>query len=305
MTRALESAADCTILKANPLLTATLGGYSYRIERKGDASIYTVSDGKATISLPIEWAFGQGAAGQTYMFQRNGQWYESRVSYYTAIQGLDITLGAQDVPAQNLDEAAGRLTDRAGAGKCFNCHATHALEKREFVPASMIQGIRCERCHGDSASHLIAVKSGDASHAAMRKLGELSTEELSDYCGECHRTWSQIASLGPRGIGNVRFQPYRLQSSLCYDAEDRRIRCTACHDPHSEVSTAPAAYDTACKACHSPHAAPSTKASLRICKTSTKNCVTCHMPKLELPGSHKLFSDHRIRIARANEEYPD
>ena len=33
------------------------------------------------------------------------------------------------------------------------------------------------------------------------------------------------------GVANVRFQPYRLISSKCYDAEDSRIRCTACHDP--------------------------------------------------------------------------
>jgi hypothetical protein len=305
MTRALESGADCAILRANPLLTADLGGYTYRIERKGNTSIYTVTDGKATITVPLEWAFGQGAAGQTYLFEREGRWYESRVSYYTAIKGLDITIGAQDVPARNLDEAAGRLTARTEAGQCFSCHATRAVEKHDLTLTSMIQGIQCERCHGDTDKHLAAVRSGDTANAAMRKLGALSTEELSDYCGECHRTWSQIAAIGPRGIGNVRFQPYRLQSSRCYDSEDRRIRCTTCHDPHSEVKTDPAAYDARCKACHARNAAPATKASLRICKVATKNCTSCHMPKLELPGSHKKFSDHEIRIARANEKYPD
>jgi hypothetical protein len=28
------------------------------------------------------------------------------------------------------------------------------------------------------------------------------------------------------------------------------------------------------------------------------------MPKLELPGAHHKFSDHRIRIVRPNEKYP-
>ncbi len=305
MTRALESAADCAILKANPNLSATLNGYTYRIERQGNNSLYSVTDGKDTIRVPLEWAFGLGAAGQTYLFERDGRWYESRVSYYTAIQGLDITIGAQDVPARNLDEAAGRLTARTEAGQCFSCHATDAVEKRELTLTSMIEGIQCERCHGESGDHLRAVKTGDAAHAGMRKLGALSTEDLSDFCGECHRTWSQIASTGPRGIGNVRFQPYRLQSSKCYDAEDRRIRCTACHDPHSDIRTEPAAYDANCKACHSRGASPPTKASSRICHVSTKDCTSCHMPKLELPGSHKKFSDHEIRIARANEKYPD
>jgi formate-dependent nitrite reductase cytochrome c552 subunit len=33
-------------------------------------------------------------------------------------------------------------------------------------------------------------------------------------------------------------------------------------------------------------------------------CVTCHMPKLELPGAHHKFSDHRIRVVRPGKSYP-
>jgi hypothetical protein len=29
------------------------------------------------------------------------------------------------------------------------------------------------------------------------------------------------------------------------------------------------------------------------------------MPKVELPGSHARFTDHDIRIVRANESYPN
>ncbi len=305
MTRALESGANCAILKANPRLTTTINGYSYQIERVGNESIYTVSNGKETVRVPLEWAFGQGEAGQTYMFQRDGRWYESRVSYYTAVKGLDLTIGAQTVPARNLDEAAGRLTAPTEAGQCFDCHATHAVAKRELTLPDMTAGVQCERCHGDADRHLAAELSGDKANAAMRKLGAMSTEEVSDFCGQCHRTWSQIAAQGPRGILNIRFQPYRLQSSRCYDAEDPRIRCTACHDPHAQIRTVPADYDANCKACHSRGAKPATKASSRICRVSTKNCATCHMPQLELPGAHKKFYDHEIRIARANEKYPD
>jgi hypothetical protein len=305
MTKALESAEECAILKANPRLTVRIGGYFYQIDRVGKESFYSVTDGKDTIRIPVEWAFGQGAAGQTYLFQRGGRWYESRVSYYSAIKGLDTTIGSQDTTAQNLDEAAGRLTAANEPSQCFNCHATHAVAKRELTLPAMLVGIRCERCHGDSDRHLAAVRTGDSAKAGMRKLGALSTEDLSDFCGECHRTWSQIAMSGPRGIRNVRFQPYRLQSSRCYDAEDRRIRCTACHDPHADVRTDPASYDANCKACHSAGAKPATTASSHLCRVATKGCVTCHMPQVELPGAHKKFYDHEIRIARANEKYPD
>src|SRR5579871_277793 len=60
--RAMESIAACDILKTNPLLTFQSGKYSYRIERKGQQSIYTVTDGVQTIAVPLDWAFGLGQA---------------------------------------------------------------------------------------------------------------------------------------------------------------------------------------------------------------------------------------------------
>jgi hypothetical protein len=29
------------------------------------------------------------------------------------------------------------------------------------------------------------------------------------------------------------------------------------------------------------------------------------MPRLELPGAHKKFTDHKIRVVKPNEPYPD
>ena len=114
----------------------------------------------------------------------------------------------------------------------------------------------------------------------MRKLGALTTEEMSDFCGQCHRTWSQIASKGPRGIQNVRFQPYRLANSKCYDAADRRIRCTACHDPHRAVET-----DGGRVRCEM--RGVSCAARRASAGSGKSDCVTCHMPRLELPGAHR------------------
>jgi hypothetical protein len=161
----------------------------------------------------------------------------------------------------------------------------------------MTEGVQCERCHGASEAHLRRT-------SPMPKLGTFTTEEMSDFCGQCHRTWSQIAMNGPRGILNVRFQPYRLGNSKCYDVADNRIRCTACHNPHRDLELSARAYDVKCVACHS-RKAPSTKGSSHICRVGTKDCVTCHMPRLDLPGAHKKFTDHMIRIVKAGELYPD
>jgi hypothetical protein len=41
------------------------------------------------------------------------------------------------------------------------------------------------------------------------------------------------------------------------------------------------------------------------CPVSGKDCVTCHMPKYDIPGMHYKFTDHWIRVAKAGEPYPD
>src|SRR4051794_29539702 len=60
MAHAMELVAECAILKEHPLLTFKEGPYSYRIERKAEASIYSVSDGQQTVTAPVVWAFGLG-----------------------------------------------------------------------------------------------------------------------------------------------------------------------------------------------------------------------------------------------------
>jgi hypothetical protein len=101
----------------------------------------------------------------------------------------------------------------------------------------------------------------------------------------------------------VRFQPYRLANSHCFDGADPRISCVACHDPHQKVSHDPAYYDQKCLACHSatallapPHA--------KVCSVAKSNCSSCHMPRVPFPGGHFIFTDHDIRIVKAGEPYP-
>lgn len=301
MANALQGIPECQILRDHPKLRFHEGEYTFEIARDGDKSVYRVTDGEKTLTLQLAWAFGLGSAGQTYVFERDGQWYESRVSYFNAVHGLDLTLGAQNIHPKNLNEAAGRPMDRTSARECFDCHSTGAVHGNTLQVSGLIPGLQCENCHGPAARHAQAMKRGEARGAAMPKLSAMSTEEMSDFCGRCHRTWAQIAAAGPQGVLNVRFQPYRLTNSKCYSATDERIRCVACHDPHREIVREAAFYDAKCLACHGRAAAK----PLKACPVAAKDCVTCHMPKIELPGSHNLFSDHQIRIAREHEPYPN
>src|SRR5690242_8518030 len=102
MALALSSAADCQILQANPQLKFSNGAWRYEIKRTGNRSLYTVSDGTNTFSTPILWCFGRGHSGQTYVIERDGIYYESRVSFFPALKALDFTPGAPRIIPASL-----------------------------------------------------------------------------------------------------------------------------------------------------------------------------------------------------------
>jgi hypothetical protein len=303
MAHALETAEQSAVLIDHPLLTATWGKYSYRIQRQGDRSLYSVTDGATTLTLPIHWVMGASSAvGQTYILEKDGELYESRMSWFKELNGLGPTLGGNGSLPADVHEAAGRLMSHDDKLLCFGCHATNASQGRQLTLERMFPGVQCQHCHEGTEDHLAAMSSRNghpAVPAALAKLQGMSAEQASNFCGRCHRTWTEIAVQPNPSISNIRFQPYRLTGSKCYDPDDERISCLACHNPHQEASARPVNYDAKCAACHS-----GGKISAKACPVSKTKCVGCHMPKIELPGGHYRFSDHRIRIVKPNEPYP-
>jgi hypothetical protein len=300
MAHALELASKSGILNSHEILTFKDAKYSYRIEHHEDQILYSVSDGTDTFQAQIEWAFGFGRAGQTYVYRKDGNFYESRVSFYGELNGLDFTIGVQNKKPSNIVEAAGRLMSEPEKPSCFGCHATNARIGNQLTLDKLVPGVQCERCHGSAERHVASMTQGDKTDSSMKRLGAMTTEETSNFCGQCHRTWEEIAG-GPKlGVLSVRFQPYRLTESKCYDSDDSRISCTACHNPHREVDAVTKDYDSKCQACHA-----GSKPTARACHVAQTNCVSCHMPRVEMPGSHHQFTDHRIRVVKANAPYPE
>ena len=299
MAQALETVESCDILKKHPDLQFQEGPFHTEIKRDGDRSILTVTRGDESFTVPILYALGQGKAGQTYVFQHDGAMYESRTSFYDALNGLDITIGDIGTKPQNVLEAAGRRLVPVEAAGCIGCHSNGGVAGAVLHLDSMVPGVGCQSCHGQVEKHAAAVRAGDVAAAKLPHLADLAAEDVSELCGKCHRTWAQVAEMGMRGPNTVRFQPYRITNSKCYDVEDKRIRCTACHDPHGQLNTNLASYDAKCAACHS------TSLHTKVCPVAKDNCVSCHMPKIDLPGAHAQFTDHEIRIVRPGAPYPN
>jgi hypothetical protein len=274
-----------------------------------------VTDGQQTVTLPILYAFGQGKAGQTYVLQYEGAFYESLVSYYNEIKGLDFTIGAARTVPESLRGAIGRRLPENEVSNCFSCHSTGGIVAGKLDLEKMTPGIRCEACHGPGGRHVETALKKEASADLIYNPGGLSGDQLTqDFCASCHRGNDEFGILQSMEINNIRFQPYRIFHSKCY-SDDKRISCTACHDPHEPLAREVSYYDAKCTACHAvkgraatelrTKAKPAAQGSEVACKVATKDCVSCHMPKLGPPAAHFKFTDHYIRIVKPQEAYPN
>jgi hypothetical protein len=175
-------------------------------------------------------------------------------------------------------------------------------------PERLIAGVSCEACHGPGEKHVSAMKAGNFKDRQIFNPATLSAHELSqEFCGACHTSFDTAMLMPGQGGGNnIRFQPYRIFNSPGHNTNDRRISCVACHDPHGKLKHEASFYDSKCLACHLSNSeeAGTEKRSASACPVSTKQCVTCHMPKVEMPGMHFRFTDHWIRIARSGDAVP-
>ncbi|HEX8500080.1 MAG TPA: multiheme c-type cytochrome [Pyrinomonadaceae bacterium] len=307
MGRAAQAAPDCDILKTRPRMSFRQGRYTYQITREGAGSVYTVSDGVSQLSEPVLFCFGQGAAGQTYIFRHRGLYFESRVSYFRSLDGLDVTIEHPRAEPASLEDALGRPMTAEAARGCFACHTTAAAGEAGLRPERVAAGVSCEACHGPGERHLAAVRAKETKSLHIYNPAGLDGLELSqEFCGACHQSFETVMGLDAQGgAANVRFQPYRIFNSRGHLTEDRRMSCVACHDPHGPLERDPAKYDANCLSCHlSAPKEPKTHARAAACPVETKRCVTCHMPKVDLPSMHFKFTDHWLRIARPGQPAP-
>lgn len=303
MARAAVPAANADILHQHDHLSFHLGTYHEEIVTKGNKSVLTVtaSSGKAPLSVDLLWAFGVGHMGQTYVYEKNGGYYESHLSFYTSSQDLNITPGQSQAMPASLEDAAGRRMPPAESRACFACHTTAAVTNNQLDLNAAVPGITCEACHGPGASHVAAMKAGKHEEGARLIMNPslLDPVESVDFCGACHRTWQDVATSAYIEVGslNLRFAPYRLENSLCWSKPDARLTCVACHDPHQPLDHDLADYDSRCLQCHvnQPGMKPTADYPGAACPVSRENCVTCHMPKTESPFQRSTFTDHWIR----------
>jgi hypothetical protein len=306
MAKTATRAAESELLGQHPL-SYTLGPYTYQAARRGKIATYSVANGYRSFSASLQWAFGI-RMGQSFLFERNGGIFMAPLTYYPEAGVWDFTVDQPHTVPDSIDKSVGKHLSDSEVRGCFNCHNTASTTSDRFDPEHSTPGLTCEACHGPGADHVSAVKAGLADQGMTMIVNprHLSPVESIDFCGACHRTWWDVTLSGSTGITSLRFPPYRLENSRCWGKGDARLTCVACHDPHQPLEREAAAYDQRCLDCHVNSVGAKSTADHpgAACPVARKECVRCHMQKYQVVDIPVKFTDHQIRVIRANDPIP-
>ena len=259
-----------------------------------------MSAGREESRSLLEWAFGAGEQAVTFVGQVDEHRYvEHHFSFYSTTGKHGTTPGHSEGPARGAEAALGVYYETFGPKpsvmRCFQCHSTGPLALGEaFSLQPRELGVRCEACHGPGRPHVDAVASGDAERAsaAIANPARLSTGQLLERCGACHRPPASSGQvIDWSDPWNVRHQPVYLSRSACIQPGGQPLSCMRCHDPHAPLSAEAARDNARCLDCHQVGLPPA-----EACRQAApRPCSSCHMPPVR-PQDELRFTNHWIGV---------
>jgi predicted CXXCH cytochrome family protein len=270
--------------------------------------LHRTSDGRL-VQLPVTWYSENGGAwAMSPGYDSREQWYSQRGVPY----------------------------------ECLFCHNSYADVPATFrrrgdaqvYPATLPEGIDCQRCHGPGANHIRAAQVKDARPDDLRRTivnpSRLTADRQLEICMQCHLETTSMnlpesitrfdrapfSYLPPEPLGafkiffdradgsrqdgpfEIAHSAYRLRESQCYLQSNGALTCVTCHNPHDVSRNARGAgeYNGVCLRCHS----SALKQLVSNGKhTQAPDCVDCHMPKRRTSDViHAVMTDHRIERRR-------
>ncbi|MGP0068598.1 MAG: tetratricopeptide repeat protein [Isosphaeraceae bacterium] len=269
----------------------------------------------------VQYAFGSGDRGLTPIGRdEDGNPYEMRLSEYRDGQRTywDVTSGHPRNPSRAKD-FLGQPLDDDGIRRCLVCHVT---DTRSILDQSGAcandRGIGCEKCHGPGGNHLRAAEGKFLeTDPAIGRPTLASGSRVVKICAQCHSPRGQeVLRDDPMA---VRFQGSTLTWSRCFTESNDTLDCTTCHDPHRNVSTSAAYYESKCLSCHPGAGKAGAEVGRRLDSSAGRSrrsalaepsghttcpvnpstgCIGCHMPGVKDVVPHSLFTDHYIRVHR-------
>ncbi len=290
-------------LPDHPLTDPDLPAVTHVFERDdGRIRVKTRNAGRVYETI-VAYAFGVPDRYVTMVGRDQDKTYRAlRLSSYTTKSGVAWGPTAGDVPENDAHESVrGQPMElRDGVVRCLYCHVTQSRDFRDPPPEprpgpeAADKGIGCERCHGPGANHVAAVKRGFPDPAIVNT-GNAPASAIVTQCADCHIvgvTGEILAA--PENPLYVRSPGVTLTVSRCYTESGDVMSCLTCHDPHRDDDQPVSFYEAKCLGCHSAQSA-----SQKHCRVNpTRDCLTCHMPKVPVAALHTSLTDHYIRIHR-------
>jgi tetratricopeptide (TPR) repeat protein len=299
-------------------------GVHYRIfERNGAgwlsyARPAMAAGGYLSGEVKLAYFIGSNTRGRTYLFERDGYWFETPVNWYAKKRVWDMApnyLDAREMP----------LTLPVDAN-CLHCHVSGVAAalpgaRNHFAAAPFAHGgIGCVSCHGDATEHVrtkgkvpvlnpakldaarrdsVCLQCHLEGETAVYRLGRsLATYRPGEVLFDSVAYFVHQGEVGPNGRATSQYEA--LLQSACKRASGDRMTCTTCHDPHrSQATETPvervAYYRAKCLNCH---------AGAKFANEhhpEQQDCATCHMPRAASADiAHEQVTDHRIQIPGRN-----
>ena len=248
--------------------------------------------------FPLQFAFGSGDHAITFVtLTPDGTdvpvGIEHRVSWFTGHDQAGLTPGQFGRPAHQAIEYFGRIIRGTTLERCFECHTTSGRIEGDHL-VDLIPNVGCESCHTGGALHANVMQAMNPTDPDVGfEQRPWSTTDQIQICAQCHRgvdnvKKSEITRENPK---IVRYQPVGLVQSKCFVQSRQQLLCSTCHNPHQHAAIQTTEqYEKKCLQCHSasPH-------SVRCSVSPDTDCVSCHMPRVEIHPSIS-FHDHWIRV---------
>lgn len=255
-------------------------------------------------SLTFEYVVGSGEHAFGYLAQVRDHLFQSPISFYSKRQQWDVAPGYEQDPSPDFT--------REVTAECLACHSGQARPVPETLntyatPPFAAMGITCERCHGNTDSHVKNPVAGSVLNPA--KLPEAARDSI---CEQCHLAGEvripnpgrtildfhpgqdleqnytvYVAAHAPEDTVKVISQAEQLALSTCKRQSGAKLWCGTCHDPHKQPAEPIEYFRQRCLTCHA--------STLTAKHANLTNCIGCHMPQRPAKdGGHTAFTDHRI-----------
>lgn len=310
---------------------------TYEMVRRGDRFFmvrYQTGYGgrqENVFEAEIHYVVGSGNHARTYLHRTaENRLVQLPVSWYPENGGYFAMSPGYDHPT-HLDFRRKITYD------CMFCHNAYPnvpagadiAGADPVYPATLPEGIDCQRCHGPGGAHVRAAEqklAPEQIRAAIVNPARLSLERQLEVCLQCHLETTSFPlpnSIQKFDRGAFSYRPgepladymlhfdhapgagredkfeivsaaYRLFQSACFQGSAGKLLCTTCHNPHDIPRGAKAVehYTRVCRSCHEPALAARIRAGAH---PEAADCLACHMPKRRTEDVvHAVMTDHRI-----------